>query len=356
MRKVFSFSLPFEFLVLLSYGEILVTCLTSCQEKYVVKGNTWRYAKEGEFPWMVSLQHVEDASVTHFCGGSLAAPHLVLTACHCLVIHSVFSGTAKPFLTEASSKVVVAGTLNNNRSDPNHFRTVVGISEFIIHPKCQHFNHQDPDDRGGWDYDFGLVVLKKNLTFDGKRFAPFRLFAWNKFDLKKDLDRQMGHHVECVATGWGKRRVRYPNGSLIDDDGHDPRAYWPQMTVLQVKLDDFASCYNILCAFDKAYCEVDHWWRSQLCATTEGQMEVCYGDSGGPLMCGSEKYLFGLVGWGPSCGKYKVPSVYPTIYDGLDFIKRYVSRDHTRLRTMNVGHDSLNCCYNVCNVFLFNNL
>ncbi|BET01483.1 Hypothetical protein NTJ_14299 [Nesidiocoris tenuis] len=82
--------------------------------------------------------------------------------------------------------------------------------------------------------------------------------------------------------------------------------FWPTLTSIKVMLLDFATCYNIMCKFDVCYCPVDHWSRKQICATSLGRMEACEGDSGGPLMCGDEKFLFGVVGWGPSCGTYKV--------------------------------------------------
>ncbi|CAN7938171.1 unnamed protein product, partial [Ixodes hexagonus] len=53
--------------------------LTTIEPRYITGG---RLAKEGEFPWMVSLQLIEDK--THRCGGSLILPDVVLTAAHCL--------------------------------------------------------------------------------------------------------------------------------------------------------------------------------------------------------------------------------------------------------------------------------
>lgn len=41
-----------------------------------------------------------------------------------------------------------------------------------------------------------------------------------------------------------------------------------------MSLRNFAACYNILCGFHKLYCDIDHWARRQVCATTVGDIEV----------------------------------------------------------------------------------
>ena len=60
------------------------SALTGAASK-IVNG---RDARKGSVPWMVSLQYThgdDDSSPAyHFCGGSLIAPNLVLTAAHCV--------------------------------------------------------------------------------------------------------------------------------------------------------------------------------------------------------------------------------------------------------------------------------
>ena len=45
-----------------------------------------REAKEGEFPWQVSIGRISVTSgiITHFCGGTILSSNTILTAAHCL--------------------------------------------------------------------------------------------------------------------------------------------------------------------------------------------------------------------------------------------------------------------------------
>lgn len=47
-----------------------------------------RQAKEGEFPWQVSIASVSSVSSTnnpsHFCGGAILSKNTIITAAHCM--------------------------------------------------------------------------------------------------------------------------------------------------------------------------------------------------------------------------------------------------------------------------------
>ena len=45
-----------------------------------------RPAKQGEFPWQVSIGRISVATgeITHFCGGTILSNNTILTAAHCL--------------------------------------------------------------------------------------------------------------------------------------------------------------------------------------------------------------------------------------------------------------------------------
>ena len=46
-----------------------------------------RPAKDGEFPWQVSLQTKnENDTYMHFCGGTILSKYTILTAAHCLAL------------------------------------------------------------------------------------------------------------------------------------------------------------------------------------------------------------------------------------------------------------------------------
>ena len=45
-----------------------------------------RPAKEGEFPWQVSIGRISAVTggIRHFCGGTILSSNTILTAAHCL--------------------------------------------------------------------------------------------------------------------------------------------------------------------------------------------------------------------------------------------------------------------------------
>ena len=45
-----------------------------------------RRAKEGEFPWQVSIGRISAVTggIRHFCGGTILSSNTILTAAHCL--------------------------------------------------------------------------------------------------------------------------------------------------------------------------------------------------------------------------------------------------------------------------------
>src|SRR4029079_12541878 len=86
---------------------------------------------DGQYPFMAAIGYADPSGAflwdNFFCGGSLVAPDLVLTAAHCVL------GT-----TPAELAVVVGRTVMT--SDQGQVRSV---SEIIMHPSFNHANATD---------------------------------------------------------------------------------------------------------------------------------------------------------------------------------------------------------------------
>lgn len=143
---------------------------------------------EGQYvPYQVSLQYLSEdlTSSEHYCGGSIIAPKLILTAAHCcygLQSHRIF---------------IIAGVRDLN--DPNGIRVNAHYCE--MHPKFKAYESSD----------IAVLHLTNPLKFNNVSIKPVNVFG----------PKRTATGTLVTLTGWGLRLpfriplvpqiINYPN-------------------------------------------------------------------------------------------------------------------------------------------------
>jgi trypsin len=227
-------------------------------------------ADPGEWPWQVLLL-VEGGA---WCGGSLLAPDIVLTAAHCT------DGM------DAGAFEVLAGTVEVDGDGQR--RDVAQID--------QHEGYDDVEIRN----DLSLLVLASPFEL-GEDIAVVQLAdADTTAALAEEGDR-------AVVTGFGATgEIEEPSDVLLEAE-------------VQTYADD--RCESLY-AEDGEQVFGD----TQVCAGDDrGHIDACFGDSGGPLVVPAddertEWFQIGIVSWGAGCGQPRRPTIYTEVAAFADWL------------------------------------
>ncbi len=224
-----------------------------------------KIAKEGDWPWMVTLQKGD----WHHCGGSLIAPQWVLTASHCVV--------DKSRNARSSSKYTVA-------VGPHRLSNIterIKVVKVILHP----------------DYDDDTMVNDVALVKLERPLSNVEILAING---NTSLPKA---GTDATVIGWG----------ALSEDGEYPDVL-RQVTLPVVS--------NSTANKPESY---GGSITSQMLAAglKNGGKDSCQGDSGGPLVIkqNGQWLQVGVVSWGHGCAR---PNNYG-IYARLSSLKSWIS-------------------------------
>ena len=243
-------------------GTIYVTSINSEFTPRIINGG---FAPVGRYPYAVSIRR---QGRQHFCGGSLIAPNLILSAAHCSITYG------EVFINRYNLS-------DNSPPDQERF----DVLEEFVHPQYNYI-----------DYPYDYMIIRINGT---SSITPIKL----------NRDPQIpSDNTTLTVIGWGRNDTEgdYKPSEVLKEA--------ELLSISQSSCDAYWQRYGYDITDD------------MMCATAKTGIN-CRGDSGSPLLLLKEDgssdgdLQVGLVSWGPAdCDLPLAPAVYSQISDQIDWI------------------------------------
>ena len=231
-------------------------------------------ATQDRFSYAVSLQ----SHMGHFCGGTLIAKDVILTAAHC----------------QGGPYDVVIG--RHDLWDEENGE-VIAIKSEMPHPNF---------DALSMDYDFMLVFLERAADVSNDELMTLN---------SQNNVPSAGQSV--TVMGWGHTEVE-DNVSFMQSDA------LMSVSLNIISNQECDASEGTIDGYQDSY--HNRITQRMICAEKEGRMkDSCHGDSGGPLVikggnAGADVQI-GVVSWGIGCAHDDFPGVYSRVSRVYEWIQ-----------------------------------
>eukprot|EP01083_Nonionella_stella_P180464 643667_1 len=228
-------------------------------------------APKGKYSYHVSLQD----RIGHFCGGTLIAEDIVLTAAHCA----------------GGSYDVVIDRHNLNQGGGQKIKMEREIKHRSYNPSTT-------------DYDFNIVLLSRKVNMNG-----LKLVTLNK-DKGFPAVKQ-----KVTVMGYGDTNISLSQSDLSN--------VLNEVQVAVISNDECDDSSGTVGGYQDNY--HGQITDRMICAKATGK-DACQGDSGGPLVVhdGNNDVQVGVVSWGIGCASRSFPGVYARVSEVYDWIEDLV--------------------------------